>query len=47
MLQKDNPSKHAGRGRSDDLSALVGPDALSGDMSGEDIAFVLREIRQP
>ena len=45
MLQKDNPSKHAGRGRSDDLSALVGPDALSGDMSGEDIAFVLREIR--
>jgi hypothetical protein len=24
---------------------LVGPDALTGDMSGDDIAFVLRGIR--
>ena len=46
MLQKDSPapSKHS-RGRSDDPSLLVGPDVLSGDMSGEDIAWVLRGIR--
>jgi hypothetical protein len=26
-------------------SVLIGPDALTGDMSGDDIAFVLRGIR--
>jgi len=46
MLRKDSPApSKRQRGRADDPSLLVGPDALSGDMSGEDIAWVLRGIR--
>ena len=41
MLQSANGK----RGRADDPSLLVGPDVLSGDMSGEDIAWVLRKVR--
>ena len=37
--------KAKARGRSEDPSLLIGPDALTGDMSGDDIAFVLRGIR--
>jgi hypothetical protein len=46
MLQKDSPapSKRV-RGRADEPSLLAGLDALTGDMSGEDIAWVLRRVR--
>jgi hypothetical protein len=42
MLQATR--KATARGRSGDPSALIGPEALTGDMSGDDIAFVLRRI---
>ena len=46
MLQKGSPAPlKRQRGRADDPSLLVGPDALTGDMSGEDIAWVLRGVR--
>ena len=33
------------RGRADEPSLLIGGDSLTGDMSGEDIAWVLRSVR--
>jgi hypothetical protein len=38
------PEAASGRGRGAEGSALIGPDALTGDMNGDDIAFVLRGI---
>ena len=43
MLQPTR--KATPRGRSDDPSLLVGPDALTGDMRPADMAYVLGRIR--
>jgi hypothetical protein len=46
MLHKDSPApSKRQRGRADEPSLLAGPDALSGDMSGADLAYVLGHIR--